>query len=138
MHDIYPSERAFSNSSNARRYSTDLLYWSAQTSHNSVPLLMEDTQIFANYREGNFRMLCDVHYIVCLKFHLTVLHTEAETFRPLMRPAMHPTTSLGLLAEVQLRCLLTFSTRLMWKVSVMARPHYPQKALPPPICPLDI
>ena len=84
---------------------------------------MEDTQIFANYREGNFRMLCGVHYIVCLKFHLTVLHTEAETLSPLMRPAIYPTTSLGLPVEVQLQCLSTFSTRLMWEVSVMARPH---------------
>jgi hypothetical protein len=84
---------------------------------------MEVTQIFANYREGNFRMLCGVHYVVCLKFHLTVLNTEAETFRPLVRPAMYPTTSLGLLAEVQLLCLSTFSTTLTWKFSVMARPH---------------
>jgi len=84
---------------------------------------MEDIQIFANYREGNFRMLCGVHYIVCLKFHLTVLHTEAETLRPLMRPAMYPTTSLGLLAEEELQRLSTFSTGLTWKVSVMARPH---------------
>lgn len=46
----------------------NLLSWSAQTPHNSMTLLMEDTQIFANYSEGNFRMLCGVHYIVCLKF----------------------------------------------------------------------
>jgi len=84
---------------------------------------MEDTQIFANYRQGNFRMLCGVHYIVCLKCHLTVLNTEAETLRPSKRPAMYPTTSLGLLVEIQLLCLSTFSTTLTWKVSVMARPH---------------
>lgn len=100
----------------------NLLSWSAQPSHNSVTLLMVVTQIFANYMQGNYRMLCGLHYTVCFKFQLTVLNAEAETLRPLMRPAMYP-TSLGLLAEVQLLCLSTFSTTLTWKVSVMARPH---------------
>jgi hypothetical protein len=101
----------------------NLLSWSAQTSHNSATLLIEDTQFFANYRKGNFKMFCGVQYIVCLQCHLTVLNTEAETLRPLMRPEMYPITRLGLLVEVQLHCLSTFSTTLMWKVSVMARPH---------------
>jgi hypothetical protein len=68
-------------------------------------------------------MFCGVQYIVCLRCHLTVLNTEAEALRPLMRPEMYPTTSLGLLVEVQLHCLTTFSTKLMWKVGVMARQH---------------
>jgi hypothetical protein len=79
-----------------------------------VTLLTEDTRIFANYREGNFRMLCGVHYTVCLKVH----NTDLNTLSPLMRLSLHWATSLGLLVEVQLQCLSTFSTRLTWKVSV--------------------
>ena len=80
------------------------------------------TWICANYRGGNFRMLCGVHHTVCLKMQNRNLNTETQTLRSLIGLALHPTTSLGLLVEVQLQSLSTFSTRLMWKVGVMARP----------------